>query len=120
MEQFCRVITPVSAEWSIIRRLQQTGKLPQFLRNVLVYRIPRQYERNVYELEHWQVLEVGLQMIPLPFSIAPHYRERVLHYTCYNPREGRLHVLLCESSSLEDLEKLLEKESVFTPPLYRQ
>ena len=119
MDRFCTVITPVSAEWDMIRRLQQAGKLPQFLKKVFLYKIPRQYERNVFEMEHWQVLEVKVEMIPMPFSLAPRYKERVINYTCYNPHEGRLHVLLCESSSLEDLEKLLEKESVFTPPIYK-
>lgn len=119
MDPFWRVITPVSSEWSIVRRLQQAGMLPQFLRKVFVYRIPRQYERNVYEMEHWQVLEVEIEVIPMPFSIAPRYKERVINHTCYNPHEGRLHVLLCESLSLEDLEKLLEREPVFTPPIYK-
>lgn len=118
VDLFHKIITPTNQEWNIIRQLQHEGKLPNFLREIYIYTIPRQYERGVYEMEHYQVVEVELWKTPMFLAIWPRYREKVLHYTCYNPREGRLHVLLSGSSSLESLEKLLEKEPVFTPPAY--
>jgi len=118
VDLFHKIITSTSEEWNIIRRLQQEGKLPNFLREVFIYTIPRQYERSVYEMEHYQVLEVELTKTPMFLAFWPRYTEKILHYTCYNPREGRLHVLLSGNSSLESLEKLLEKEPVFTLPAY--
>ncbi|HVO37060.1 MAG TPA: hypothetical protein VMT01_02695 [Candidatus Acidoferrum sp.] len=115
---FHKTITPSNQEWNIIRQLQHEGKLPSFLREVFIYTIPRQYERGVYEMEHFQVLEVELTKAPMFLAFWPRYTEKILHYTCYNPREGRLHVLLRAGFSSESLEKSLEREPVFTLPAY--
>lgn len=111
---FYRIITPEDKEWDRIRELQRSGKLPWILRQVFVYTNPRQYERNVLEMEHWKVVEVRLQR-NFPMSISPLYKEIIKHQTCYNPLEGRLHVFLKEHESLEDL----DKKRIFTPPIYK-
>ncbi|MFQ6068501.1 MAG: hypothetical protein ACE5KD_03050 [Candidatus Bathyarchaeia archaeon] len=110
---FHHIITPDDKEWEKIKQLQKLGKLPWVLRQVFVYTNPRQYERNVLEMEHWKVVEIKLQKA-IPWMISPRYEESIKHYTCYNPLEGRLHVLLKEYESLEDL----DKKKIFIPPIY--
>lgn len=114
--QFYDVITSKDEEWKIIRQLQESGKFPSYIRQVFIYRIPRQYEKNVMNMEHWKILEVELKMIP--FSLSHAYREIIHHNTCYNPREGRLHILLQQWESLDKLPYIFQKKTVFTPPIY--
>lgn len=120
IDQVSYIITPEKKEWDIIRKLQKSGKLPKFLQQVFVYTKPRHYERGVYEMEHLKILETKL--LRFPFH-PPYYKEKVFHYTCYNPRKGRLHVLLKKGYSLEDLYGLLLSNAlndynIFTPPKY--
>lgn len=113
------VITSRHKTWKVIRKLQESGKLPKSLHQVFVYTIPRQYERNVNEMEHYdKILEVREWRIPFLFVA---YDERVFHYTCLNPRAGRLHILLKKGYSVEDLYGLLHsygKDGLFIPPKY--
>lgn len=111
---FYRIITSKDEEWKKIKELQKSGKLPQFLRQVFVYTNPRQYERNVLEMEHQKVVEVKLQR-NFPLSTSPLYKETIKHHTCYNPLKRRLHVFLEKYESLKDL----GKKKIFTPPIYK-
>jgi hypothetical protein len=115
---FYHVITREDKEWREIRKVQESGKLPWNLNQVFVYTIPRQYERNVMEMEHWKMLEVELVKAHPFLSISPHYKEIIKHYTCYNPLEGRLHVLLKKYQSLEDLYDILFNQHIFIPPTF--
>ena len=115
---FYVAITPEDEDWETIRELQESGKLPYSLKQVFTYTIPRQYERNVMEMEHWNVVEVKLVQAHPFLSISPRYKEIIKHYTCCNPREGRLHILLKKYESLEDLPDILQNKDVFIPPTF--
>lgn|GEM_PF-3789456 len=115
---FYCLITSNDEEWEEIRQLQSVGKLPWSLKQVYVYTIPRQYERNVMEMEHWKILEVRLLPSNPLLSISPRYKEIIKHYTCYNPHEGRLHVLLKKHESSEDLHDILQTKNIFVPPIF--
>ncbi len=112
------VLTPKDKEWDIIRKLQESDRLPPRLNEVYVYTLPRHYERGVAEKEHYDgVVEVRLVRIPF---IPPLYRENVFHPICLNPRAGRLHVLL-RKGSMEDLYDFLDFHGghrIHTPPKY--
>ena len=114
---FYWLITSEDEEWEKIRKLQRAGKLPWSLKQVYIYTIPRQYERNVMEMEHWKILEVRL-LPSNPLSISPRYKEIIKHYTCYNPHEGRLHILLKKYESSEDLYDILQTKNLFTQPIF--
>jgi len=116
--QFYDLITPEDGYWDVIQQLQMSGKLPHFLKQVFVYTIPRQYEKHVKEMEHWDILEVRLKIAHSILSISPRYEEIIKKYTCYNPKEGRLHILLKGYESLDDLTDIFQKETVFIPPIF--
>ena len=117
---FYYLITREDEEWEGMRELQESGELPRNLRQVFVYTNPRQYERNVMEMEHWKILEVKLAKTPFLLYVSPHYREVIKHYTCYNPLEGRLHILLKKYESMKDLPNILLNEHIFIPPIFHK
>jgi len=120
IDQVYLVITPENQEWEIIRQLQESQILPIGLRQVFVYKVPRQYERNVMEMEGYKILDVKLYKVPFAW-ISPWYKEFIRHNTCYNPYQGRLHVFLQEYQSLDDLPYILQKkEDIFIPPIFKQ
>ncbi len=114
--RFRIVITPQDKEWELIQTLQQSGKLPWLLRQVIVHTIPRQYEREVKRIINCNILEVKLiQAHPL-LSVSPHYMEVVHHHTCYAPSNAALIVLLKKHESMKDLPFILQNSDIFTPP----
>ena len=114
---FYHVITQDNKKWKEIERLQKSGKLPWNLRQIYVYTNSRQYERNVLKMEHWSMVEVKLRM-GFPFCISPGYKETIKHCTCLNPLSGRLHLLLEEYRSSEDLYGILSDQHIFIPPIF--
>jgi hypothetical protein len=101
--KFYDKITPEMDEWEIVEELQQKGFFPHGLREVFVYGIARQYERNVLEMEGVRVVSVEPVKPFFPFMLGIGYRERILLNSYYNPNKERLHLYLNPYESLKDL-----------------